>query len=435
MADKLKVFKNEDVTQADSNDALSISIATTDSNTRLALKDVQLELTGLASSDAGFYKYPTTLQVDGVKQGPSVNLSGSNVASTPMRLTGSQIVGENSSVTLEVEAEALLTDYGLVQLVYLERTESKPRVVTLAMNSTSPETTGATTLLENGVAASVVSNTTASSSTTGYSGCCFTSNGIKKYAYTTGSDLIILGEDGSELAVHDWQVTCYGMGVDDTYCYGKPSGTQTYLRRFNHVTMQAATDLTTTGADNYGNSNKGWIDVYDGYLYYRPTGSSNTTYSVNLETGALGAKTLGNLAQTEFLGGVINTNIHGKTFVVMHADQTIQVWNFDTGGYHNKSSIFPTNPTTTNGNSVVSLAPGLIWVNNGSYNASMIINTNPIDHDSTPSQYTQTLTTNVVSIGGTNNVFVGGKHQSTQTKPRKLNHRILASGIEATEII
>ena len=428
MADKLKVFKNANVTQEDSLSAVSIPITTTDENTRAVLKDVQLEITNLTSADAGFYKYPTTLQVDGVKQGPTVNLSGYNVASTPMRLTGSQIVGENSSVTLEVEAEALLTDYGLVQLVYLERTESKPRVVTLAMNSTSPETTGATTLLENSVAASVVSD----GSITGYSGCCFTSNEIKKYAYTTGSELIILGEDGAVLVNHSWGVTCYGMGVDDTYCYGKPSGTQTYLKRFNHVTMQAATDLTTTGADTYTNSNKGWIDVYDGYLYYRPLGSSNTTHSVDLVTGEFGVKSLGNLGQSEFLGGVINTNIHGKTFVVMHADQTIQVWNFDTGGYSNQNSIFPTNPTTTNGNTVVSLAPGIIWVNNGSYNMSMIINTNPIDHDNTPSQYTQTLTTAVVSIGSSNNVLVGGKHQSTKTKARKLNHRILASGVEAT---
>ena len=428
MADKLKVFKNANVTQEDSRSAVSIPITTTDENTRAVLKDVQLEITNLTSADAGFYKYPTTLQVDGVKQGPTVNLSGNNVASTPMRLTGSQIVGENSSVTLEVEAEALLTDYGLVQLVYLDRAESKPRVVTLSMQSTSPETTGGTTLLTNGVAASIKSE----GPTTGYSGCCFTSNGIRKYAYTTGSQLIILGEDGSVLVNHNWGVTCYGMGVDDTYCYGKPSGTQNYLKRFNHVEMQSATNLDTTNALAYGNSNKGWVDVYDGYFYYRPTGGTNTTIRINLDTGVYEVYNLGNIGESEMLGGVINTNIHGKTFLVMHGDQTIQVVNMETGSYSNNTSTFPTNPTTTSGNSVVSLAPGIIWVNNGSYNASMIININNIDHDSTPSGWTQTLTSDIVSIGGTNNAFVGGKHQSTKTKTRKLNHRILVSGVEAT---
>ena len=428
MADKLKVFKNENVTQADSNSALSIPVTTTGDDTRAVIKDVQLEITGLTSGDANFYKYPATLQVDGVKQGPAVNLSGINAASTPMNLTGFQIVDENSSVTLEVEAEALLTDYGLVQLIFRKNTESKPRVATLAMNSTSPETTGATTLLINAVAASVEGE----GPITGYSGCCFTSNGIKKYAYTTGGELVILGEDGTQLVSHNWGQTCYGMGVDDTYCYGKSNNAEFKLRRFNHVTMEAATDLTVNNAVAYGNSNKGWVDVYDGYFYYRPDGNPATTYRVDLETGEFAGVSLGNLTQPEFLGGVINTNIHGKTFAVMHGDTTIQVWNMGSGLYANQTSIFPTNPTSTNGNSVISLAPGVIWVNNGSYTMSMIINTNGIDHDITPTQFTQTLTTGLVSLGGSNQVFAGGKHQAINTKSRKLNHRILVSGVEAT---
>jgi hypothetical protein len=428
MADKLKVFKNANVTQEDSNSALSIPVTNTGDDTRAVLKDVQLEMTGLTSEDAGFYKYPTTLQVDGVKQGPSVNLGGNNVASTPMLLSGSQIVGENSSVTLEVEAEALLSDYGLVQVIYLGRTESKPRIATLSMNATSPESTGATTLLQNTIDNSILTD----GPTTGYSGCCFTSNEIKKYAYTTGGELIILGEDGAQLVSHNWGTTCYAMGVDDTYCYGKSSNSESKLRRFNHVTMTAASDLTTTGGAPYGNSNKGWVDVYDGYFYYRPDGSPQTTYRVDLETGAFSTKNFGSLNQSEFLGGVINTNIHGKTFVVMHGDQTIGVVNYETGEYSNDASIFPTNPTTTGNNAVISLAPGIIWVNNGSYNTSLIINTNGIDHDSAPNQYTQTLTTGIISIGGTSNVFVGGKHQAIKNKSRKLNHRILASGVEAT---
>ena len=50
MADKLKVLKNANVTQADSLDALSIPIVTTDTE-RLAIKDVQLEITSLVAGD------------------------------------------------------------------------------------------------------------------------------------------------------------------------------------------------------------------------------------------------------------------------------------------------------------------------------------------------------------------------------------------------
>ena len=134
------------------------------------------------------------------------------------------------------------------------------------------------------------------------------------------------------------------------------------------------------------------------------------------------------------LGGVINTNVNGANLLVMHQDQTRQVYDIDKGSEANKSSIFPTNPTTTSGNHVISLAAGIVWVNNPSYNASMIINTNAIKPtDSSPNNYTMTLTTGIISLGNqTQDVFVGGKHQSTSAKARKMNYRVLASGVEIT---
>ena len=54
MADKLKVFKNSNVTNAASTSALSIPIYTTSGKERLAIKDVQLEITDLTEADAGF---------------------------------------------------------------------------------------------------------------------------------------------------------------------------------------------------------------------------------------------------------------------------------------------------------------------------------------------------------------------------------------------
>ena len=429
MADKLIVLKNANVTRADGLEALSIPIVTTDI-AQLAIKDVQLEITSLTTGDNGFYKYPSTLQVDGVKQGPPVHLSGTNSPSTPMLLTGSQIVEPNSVVTLEVEAETAKTDFGNAQVIYVKGTDSSPTVGTLSMGSKSPEATGQAGILNSLIG----SGKPAGSTDNGYSGCCFTSNGIKKYSYTDGSNLMILGEDGSTLIQHSWGYNCYGMGVDDTYCYGKTSGTQTYLMRFNHITMVAADNLTISQSYSYGSSNPGWVDVYKGHFYYRPSGSSTGVKKINLITGTNTNITMGSLAQTEMLGGVINTNVNGANLLVMHQDQTLQVYDIDKGSEANKSSIFPTNPTTTNGNHVISLAAGIVWVNNPSYNASMIINTNAIKPtDSSPKNFTQTLTTGVISLGGsTQDAFVGGKHQSTAAKTRKMNYRVLASGVEVT---
>ena len=430
MADKLKVLKNVNVTQADSIGPLSIPIVTTDTE-RLAIKDVQLEITNLLSGDQGFYKYPSTLQVDGVKQGSAVNLSGTNTPSTPMLLTGSQIVGPNSVVTLEIEAETAAIDYSSVQFLYIKGSDSSPSVGTFNMGAVSPAITGGSTLLNNAIASVKAS----AGPQTGYSGCCFTSNGIKKYAYTIGSKLVILGENGSTLYYENWGThTCFAMGVDDVYCYGKTNGSQNLLKRFNHVTMSIASDLAISNSVAYGTSNPGWVDVYDGHFYYRPTGSQTTVHKINLTSGTATTTTMGNLAQTEFIGGVINTNVNGCNLLVMHQDQNIQVYDIDNSTQASASSIFPTNPTTTGGNNVISLAAGIIWVNNASYNSSMIIDTNSIKTtDGSPSSYTQTLTTSTISLStSTSSVFVGGKHQSVSAKTRKMNHRVLVSGVEAT---
>ena len=432
MADKLKVFKNANVTNAASRSALSIPIYTTSGKERLAIKDVQLEITDLTGADAGFYKYPTTLQIDGVNQGAKVNLAGTNVASTPLLMTGSQIVDSESVVSLEIEGEDSLTDYGDADFMWVVRSSGKPTVGTFKLGSTNPNDVGAIALLDK-----VLANSADGSSTPGgYSGICFSSGSplVKKFCYSNGSKLFILGKDGGTLKTHSWVQSCYGIGADDTYVYGKPSNATQYLERFNHVTMKAASNLTTSGTmPSYSTSNKGWVDVWDGHFYVRQDGSSTTTYKINLTTGASSTfGTPGNLAQSEYIGAVINTNIHGRTLLVQHGDQTVQVTDIGVGGTaqsYNQSSAFPTNPTTTQANTVGSLAAGIIWVNNGSYDASLIIDTNSMT--ATSNNYTQTLTTNTISIGGSTDVFCGGKHQGVNAKPRKMNYRVSASGVVA----
>ena len=69
-----------------------------------------------------------------------------------MLLTGSQIVGPNSVVTLEIEAETSLTEYGDVQILYVKGTDAFPTVGTFTMGSTSPAVTGKLTLLDGALA-------------------------------------------------------------------------------------------------------------------------------------------------------------------------------------------------------------------------------------------------------------------------------------------
>lgn len=430
MVDKLKMFKNENVASSSSYSALSIPLYTTGPDERIAIKSAQLEITNLVSGDEGFYKYPTTLKINGVSQTPVINLSGTNAFSTPLLLSGSQIAGEASEVTLDIEAEASKVDYGDCQIVYVPRANSSPSVASINIGAISPAVTGGTTLLNNVLATAQ----TSASADTGYSGCCFTSNGIKKFAYTSGGRLYILGETGNELANYQWGHTCYGMAIDDTYCYGKTNGGDQFIKRFNHLTMVGASDLQlNTNSASYGNSNKGWIDSYDGYLYYRPDGSSTTTYKINLSTGQhSSASNMGNLSQSEYLGAVINTNVHGMTLLVQHADTHCQVTNIETGTSSNQSSAFPTNPTTTHGNYVISLAAGICWVSNGSYNQSMIIDTNGITNNSQTNSYVQTLTTSIIELGQSTDVFAGGKHQGVSPKARKMNYRVTASGVSST---
>ena len=324
--------------------------------------------------------------------------------------------------------------------MWTERNATKPTIGNLNLAATSPADTGATGVFNNMLATG--KSASGAVSTTGYSGGVVTSGTplATKYYYTTGSRLYIIGSDGALLKNYRWEhdagsnYTCYGCAHDDTYIYGKTqSSSYNFLYRFNHTTMERAADLGTSGEgmDEYGNSNKGWIDVCDGYFYYRQSGNSTTTKKIHTTTGVQSSHSYpGNLTQTEFVGGCFNTNVHGKKFLVLHADTTMQVVDQETGATNNQSHGFGSQPTTTAANHVISIAPGLVWINNGSYNENKIVDLNSMT--AIGDSYTQTHTESTISIGNTTDVFIGGKHQGVDAKPRVMNYRLLASGIQST---
>ena len=320
-----------------------------------------------------------------------------------------------------------LTDYGSSDVLYYD--ESNVKLGSSSLASTSPAKTGATSVLDNVLSSAITA--TGAQSSEGYSGTVVTSGGVKKFGWTDGSRLNIVGVDGAQLERWNHNVTSYCCAADDTYFYMKPSNTSQVLKRYNHVTMESADDLTTSGSQSsYGSSNKGWVDVYDGNFYYRPNGSSVTTYKINLTTGSTTTLNIGGVSQSEFLGGIINTNVNGLTLCVMYGDTSMSVCDMDSLSNNNQSGAFPTNPTTTNGNTVCSLAPGVIWVNNGSYDQNLIVDTNSMNviGDS----YTQTVTSSKVQLGSSSKVFIGAHHQSVAAKGRKMEYRVTASGIKST---
>ena len=118
MADSLKVFKNTNQTPAASNSALSIPVLTTNAGETAVIKDIRLEKKNLTAEDLGFYNYPAVLKIDGNAITDPVNLTSNTSVNIPLELTGSQIVDSSSSVTLEIAAEATVTNYGKARLFY-----------------------------------------------------------------------------------------------------------------------------------------------------------------------------------------------------------------------------------------------------------------------------------------------------------------------------
>lgn len=418
MTDSLKVFKNQvAATKPASLSTTTIDVISTASNETAVLKDLTLSITHSNPTYATVYKYPAIVKQDNF---PLLNTS----SAANLALTGSQIVGNSSTLTVELQPETQKLYYGVFKAILANNNSGNTNFWSydLSLLGTSPAGLGATILTK---AKSNITQILASCPTS-RSGCAIMRSGVQCYAYTNGNTLTIMKEDGTTVTTYSWPSTTNAICADGTYIYGKYAGSSNYLYRYNYQTLAAATDLTLDAyVPGYGSSNKGFVDSYNGFMYIKINGSDGAIYKINLTTGTTTSISTG-LTQGEFLGGVINVNTSGVPYIITFGDYNYELLNLNTLSYSSYGSIFPTDPTTTTGNNVISIANGIVLVSNGSYNTSAVIDFN----GSSP---TMTLTTGIFAAGGEGNLMIGLQFQSAPPAvSRDIVYNLLATGVNST---
>jgi hypothetical protein len=430
MPDTLKVFANQSVAPTPTNGVLSIPLVTTDATTRAVVKDVYLKVLQPINDplQIGQFNPKAVLMLNGVPL--TEPMDARNVV---LSMAGSQVVDVNSTLSLEIQPEVPSTTitrpfFPITEpFSVLLRTTAGFRVGTINRENDAAyfaAMTGQSVLNEIAAAFTVATGT----DTTFYSGCTFIKNGVVNFAYTNGGTLYLLNNLGANIGVYNWPTTIYAIASDDTFIYGKSTFTEAIIYRYNHQTLAAASNLITNEVTaGYGSSNKGWVDSFDGHMYLRVTGGNGTTFKVNMTTGVV-TNFLGGHAETEFIGGVINTSRLDVTNIVTFGDFSFNIQNLKTLVSTTHASVFASNPSTTYANQMISLAPGVVFVNNGQYSACAVIDTNV-----TPPLMTQITGTPFAMLGQTTAVMVGHRQQHLQQFPvREMPYVVHASGVEVT---
>lgn len=434
MADSLKVFQNTSATPTASNSAISIPVLTTGTGESANIKDIRLKKKNLTDEDIGFYKYPTVLKVDGNAITEPAYLTSSTSPSVPLNLTGSQIVDSSSSVTLEIAAEAALTDYGKSQLFFYSETSNILASSFYAHSSTNPATAD-----RSSVATTIETNKVDSSGSYqnryGRNGTIRESNGVlKRFIADNSGNLKILDMDGNQLVSYGWG--CYGIAVDDTYVYGTTTSNNTQLLRYNHVTNSAASTLTTSRNHFFANSNPGFMDYYDGFVYIKPQGNYGDIEKINVSDGSgTWISSPSQFNQSEFLGGVITVNDNGVPMIAIHADTYCGALTLEsTPRTWAVFSAFSTNPTTTYGCGVVCIGNGLILVDNADYSQVMIMDLNSILPNAAGGSVDQTIVTSVLTVrNNSQDLLIGSEFKEAPTaKTRNLDYDLFAAGVLTT---
>ena len=434
MADSLKVFQNTTATPTASNSALSIPVLTTGAGESANIKDVRLIKQSLTDNDLGFYKYPTVLKVDGNAITNAVDLVSATDPSVPLELTGSQIVDSNSSVTLEILAEAGLTDYGKSSLFYYS--ESSGGLASSFYSHASDNPAGVD---NSSVASKIKSNETDSSGAynnrNGRNGTIRESNGVlKRFIADNNGTLIILDMDGNQLVSYGWG--CWGIAVDDTYVYGTTQSNNNQLFRYNHTTNSAGSTIITSRNQFFASSNPGFMDYYDGHVYIKPSGGTGNIEKIDVSSGQASTITSpSQFNQSEFLGGVITVNDNGVPMIVMHADTNCGAITLESPQRNwVVTSIFPTNPTTTYGCGVVCIGNGLVLVDNATYSAVMIMNLNSILPNAAGGSVVQTIVTSSLSLTqSSTDLLIGSEFKEAPTpKTRNLDYQLFSAGVLTT---
>lgn len=430
MPDTLKVFVNASSATEPTNGAVSIPLLTTNATTRAVVKDVYLKVLQPINDplQIGQFNPKAVLMLNGVPL--TEPMDARNVV---LSMVGSQVVDVNSTLSLEIQPEVPST---LITRAFfpitepfsvLLRTTVGLRVGTINRANDAAyfaAMTGQSVLNEIAAAFTVATG----ANTTFYSGCTFIKNGVVNFAYTNGGTIYLLNNLGANIGTHNWPTTIYAIASDDTFIYGKSTFSEAIIYRYNHQTLAAADNLfTSVGIPGYGISNKGWVDSFDGHMYLRATGSSSTTVKVNMTTGSADSFQGGH-TETEFIGGVINTNRLGVTNIVTFGDLSFNIQNLKTLVSTTHASVFATNPSTTAANQMISLAPGVVFVNNGQYSACAVIDTNV-----TPPVMTQITGTPFAMLASTTAVMVGHRQQHLGLLPvREMPYVVHASGVEVT---
>lgn len=413
MADTLKVFKNEvAVTTQSSNGTVPIGVFTTNGNTKAVIKDLAfiVEPTNERSNIA--YTYPTKLLVDGFPVTPI--LSGKD-----LRVQGSQIVDINSTVTAEIQSENSRQDFGIMEIIVPDGSSSSAHYRFDLARFDDPSDRGAELLT------AAIKNKTVLPRFNGNTGCTIVRNGEVQFSFANGSQLRVVRSNGTDVATLAMSTQTFAICADDTFIYGKDTTANTTIYRWNIDTLTPAANLVlNNNISGFPSANPGFIDHYDGEIFYRATGGDTAVRRINTTTGNVTTISLG--TQSEHLGGLITVNTSGIPFIVEYQDTQYRVTNLDTLNSSTYPPIFPTDPTTTQGNHAAVIANGIVMFNNGSYNTVAIIDVN----GSAP---VGTLVTTQFPLGALNGAMISRPFKNVPPAiPREIIYSLFASGVEST---
>ena len=419
MADSLKVFKNQvAATKTATLGTTAIDVVATASNQQAMVKDILLSIAHSNPLYANVYKYPAIVKLG--------NFPLTSVASAAsLTMTGTQVVDASSTLTIEIQPEAQKYYFGTFKALMPGASGTSLYTYDWALIGSAP--TGAASLVAFDVAKKSAVKLLPSNYT-GRSGCTITVGGATKWCYTNGSTLTILSEDGTTYASYDWPVTTNAIVADGTYIYGKSASSNSFLYRYNYTTLAAAANFALdTTVPGYGASNKGFVDSYNGIMYIKINGSDAAIYRINLTTGVTNSISCSLTSEYEFLGGTITVNQSGIPFIIMFGDASYEVLNLNTLTSVTGTVGWPTPPTTTSGNNVISIANGLAFANNGSYSTTAVIDVN----GSAP---VVTQTSSVLSWPSTEgSILVGMKFQTAPPAvTRDIIYNLLATGVDVT---
>jgi hypothetical protein len=414
MSDILKVFINTpDVSVTPTLNATSIPVLTTAVGTTAVLKDVKIQF-----EEESAYPRKTTLYLDGFPLNSVQNSLG-------FEASGSQIMNESSSLSVEIAAETTtFKDFRRIRGVVENDNAAELTIFDFHLKAATFPTDMVAYVGDN--IASGKSVTRPFTQQTSDSGAAFVKNGSTFFAVSFGNICRIYDTEMVEDSTFSFTGTVYAIEADDTYVYGFSNSTTNQLQRFNHQTGAMAANLVmSTSLSGYGQSNKGFTAIYGDTLYHKFSGSQSVIKLINTSTGVI-TNLSTSLTQTEFIGGAITVSTDGTPYLLMYGDLSCASINLTTNTEVNVSGAFYTQPTTTNTNQVMAIGAGVVLVNNGSYQASLVMDINSGNIE-------QTLVTSAITLGSTYSLMVSDYVPSTISDlPRSLSYSLIASGVEST---